>query len=240
MAASDLGPHVSALLRTASSLSEAQLTTTAEAVLQAVCGGASAEQTLAPHSWAQQPAARDAVAAIAAVVTHAASFKLTGDQVKGRQRPQNRSFLTTKVPNDSGLDMHSTASLRDDHGWSEPRAAALTAAYDAARYAAALGSGLLLPHINIPTRPACSPTQLPSASSAVANCVRCTCSPSCGLPLASRVAGGWLVLPWRRPLSGVPPHARDIAYCCHRGGRLCWRFTAGCATAGAHDTRAES
>jgi hypothetical protein len=171
MAALDLGPHVSALLRTASSLSEAQLTTTAEAVLQAVCGGASTEQTLAPHSWAQQPAARDAVAAIAAVVTHAASFKLTGDQVKGRQRPQKRTFLTTKVPHDSGRDMHSTASLRDDHGWSEPRAAALTAAYDAARYAAALGSSLLTFSHQHTNTPSCLPTHT------APECEQCCCEP---------------------------------------------------------------
>lgn len=79
----EVGPQVSALLRSAGTLSEAQLATAAQAAVEAVCGGATAEQALAQHSWAQQQAGRDAVAAVAAVVTHAASLNLSGEQVKG-------------------------------------------------------------------------------------------------------------------------------------------------------------
>ena len=80
MAAFDLGPRVSKLLRACAALSDAQLASTTQAVLAAVCGGQSAEQAAA---GAASSSSRDAVAALSALVTHAACLDLTGDQLKG-------------------------------------------------------------------------------------------------------------------------------------------------------------
>jgi hypothetical protein len=76
----DLGPRVSKLLRACPALSDAQLASTTQAVVAAVCGGHSADEAAA---GATSSSGRDAVAALAGLVAHAACLDLTGDQLKG-------------------------------------------------------------------------------------------------------------------------------------------------------------